>query len=256
MSWSPTQYVQFEEDRTRPVRDLVQAIPGSAPLRIVDLGCGPGNSTEVLAARFPRAEISGLDNSPEMIEAARQRLPDLRFELADIAHWADVGPYDVILSNAVLHWLDGHETLLPRLAGKLGDGGSLAVQMPDNLDEPAYRVMREAAAAPRWRERIAAAGGQRGAMLDPAGYYRALRPHCRRVDVWRTVYTHVLPGGADAVVAWFKGSGLLPYLAPLEDGERAAFLDMYREGVAAAYPAEADGAVLLPFPRLFVIATK
>jgi trans-aconitate 2-methyltransferase len=256
MTWSPLQYTQFEDDRTRPVRDLVAAIPGTDPARVVDLGCGPGNSTEVLAARFPGAEVSGLDSSAEMIEAARKRLPAIRFEVTDLLHWADPGPFGVILSNAVLQWLQDHDALLPRLVSRLVDGGSLAVQMPDNLDEPAYQLMRAVADAPEWREKLARAEGQRGEMSTPDGYYRVLRPHSRRVDVWRTTYFHVLPGGAGAVVEWFKGSGLRPYLRPLDPAEQAEFLRRFRDGVAKAYPAQPDGAVLLPFPRLFMVATR
>lgn len=256
MSWSPAQYTQFEDDRTRPVRDLVAAIPADAPARAVDLGCGPANSTEVLAARFPQAEVSGLDSSPEMVEAARRRMPAHRFEVADVAAWSEPGRYDVILSNAVLQWLPDHERLLPRLAASLAPGGSLAVQMPDNVEEPAYRVMRDVADAPAWRQVLAEAGGKRGQMLTAEGYYTLLKDVCRRVDVWRTTYFHVLAGGADAVVEWFKGSGLRPYLAPLDAGQQAAFLSKYREGVARAYPALPDGSVLLPFPRLFLVATR
>jgi trans-aconitate 2-methyltransferase len=256
MTWSPQQYTQFEDDRTRPVRDLVAAIPGSDPARAVDLGCGPGNSTEVLAARFPGAEITGLDSSAEMVDAARQRLPGLRFDVADIAAWDEPGRYDVILSNAVLQWLTDHEALLPRLVGCLSEGGSLAVQMPDNVEEPAYQVMRAVADAPSWRDTLAKAGGKRGEMLTAGGYYALLKPYCRRVDVWRTTYFHVLAGGADAVVEWFKGSGLRPYLAPLDEAQQAEFLALYRAGVAAAYKALQDGSVLLPFPRLFIVATR
>ena len=255
MTWSPTQYTRFEEDRTRPVRDLLAAVP-SAPGPLVDIGCGPGNSTEVLIARFPAHPAFGIDSSPEMIEAARKRLPAVRFEVADIGAWNGPGPFGVILANAVLQWLPAHDALLPRLAGLLGDGGSLAVQMPDNLDEPAHTIMREVAASGPWAGKLAGAGGMRAEMASARGYYDILRPHCRRIDVWRTTYFHVLAGGADAVVEWFKGSGLRPFLAPLDEGERAAYLDRYRSRVAEAYPALEDGSVLLPFPRLFMVGTR
>ena len=146
MSWSAAQYVKFEEERTRPVRDLVQRIPNSGAARAADIGCGPGNSTEVLRERYPEARIVGIDSSPDMIEAARKRLPDVAFEVADIGRWADTG-FDVILANAVIQWIPGHETLLPALIDRLAAGGSLAVQTPDNLDEPSHRLMREVAAA-------------------------------------------------------------------------------------------------------------
>jgi len=256
MTWSPQQYTKFEDDRTRPVRDLLAAVPGGDPARVIDLGCGPGNSTEILAERYPNAEISGLDNSQDMVEAARKRMPGVRFEVADLASWPAAGTYGVILSNAVLHWVPDHAGLLPRLAGYLDEGGSLAVQMPDNLEEPAHVLMRETAASGPWAAKLARAAEAQTARGTVDWYYGVLRPHCRRVDIWRTTYHHVLTGGPDSVVEWFKGSGLGPFLGPLDDGERAAYLERYRAGVAVAYPVQADGAVLLPFPRLFIVATR
>jgi len=256
VTWSPAQYLAFEDDRTRPVRDLVAAIPGGGARAVVDLGCGPGNSTEVLAGRFPDAEVSGLDSSAEMIAAAKQRLPGLRFGVAEITAWDAPGPFDVLLANAVLQWVPDHAALLPRLVGRLAPGGSLAVQMPDNLDEPAHRLMREVAAGGSWAGKLAAAAGAPTGMGSADWYYGVLRPDCSRVDVWRTTYFHTLAGGADAVVEWFKGSGLRPFLAPLDDVERTEFLRCYRGAVGAAYPVLPDGAVLLPFPRLFMVGTR
>jgi trans-aconitate 2-methyltransferase len=256
MSWSPEQYLAFEDERTRPVRDLLGAIPATEARSVVDLGCGPGNSTEALAARFPRAVVTGVDNSPEMIAAARARLPQLQFELSDIAAWAAPGPFDAILSNAVLHWVPDHARLLPRLVGKLTAGSSLAMQMPDNSGEPAHRAMRELAGEGPWAGKLADAAAARTPIAGADWYYRVLRPLCTRVDIWRTTYYHPLAGGADAVVAWFKGSGLRPFLAPLDAEEREAFLDSYRARMAREYPALPDGTVLLPFPRLFIVATR
>ncbi len=256
MSWSPAQYGVFEDERTRPSRDLVAAIPETAVSRMCDLGCGPGNSTEVLAARFRNAAIEGVDSSPDMIAAARVRMPGVRFTVADIQAWDDPGPFGVLLANAVLQWLPDHASLLPRLTARLAPGGSLAVQMPDNLGEPAHRLMREVAADGPWAGKLSGAAGMRTGMGTPDWYYRVLRTGCSRVDVWRTTYHHVLPGGADAVVEWFKGSGLRPFLAPLDEAEQAGFLARYRAGVAAAYPVLPDGAVLLPFPRLFMVGTR
>jgi trans-aconitate 2-methyltransferase len=256
MSWSARQYTGFEAERTRPVRDLVNAIVTTGVQRAVDLGCGPGNSTEVLAARFPSAEISGLDSSPDMIEAARERLPGLRFDLVDIGTWDTSDRFDVILANAALQWVPDHAALMPRLAGKLTEGGSLAVQMPDNLDEPAHRLMREVAAAGPWSGKLANAAGSRAPRRPAEWYYALLRPHAARVDVWRTTYHHVLTGGTDAVVEWFKGSGLRPFLAPLDETEAEGFLSAYRTALVDAYPPLPDGSVLLPFPRLFFVATR
>ena len=256
MSWSAQQYVAFEDERTRPVRDLLSAIPGDRVKSAVDLGCGPGNSTEVLAARFPGAAVMGLDSSTDMIAAARKRLPDFRFDVATIEAWDAPGPFDVILANAVLHWVADHAGLLPRLVDRLTPGGSLAVQMPDNLNEPALRLMRAVAEAGPWAGKLAAAPGERTTVESPGWYYELLRARCSRVDVWRTTYHHPLAGGADGIVEWFKGSGLRPFLAPLDAGERSVFLDRYRTAVAQAYPAVADGTVLLAFPRLFIVATR
>ena len=252
--WSATQYVQFEEERTRPARDLLAAVPQTPIQSAIDIGCGPGNSTEALIARAPGAAIQGFDTSPDMIDAARKRLPDVRFEVADIATWDAPGGYDLILANAVLQWLPAHDTLLPKLIGKLTLGGHLAVQMPDNLDEPTHRLMREVAAAGPWAAKLK--GVERTERFDPRRYYALLSPLCTRVDVWRTTYYHPLRGGADAVVEWLKGTGLRPFLAALNEDERGAFLTRYREEIAKAYPALGDGTVLLPFPRLFIVATR
>jgi len=256
MDWSAKQYTTFEDERTRPVRDLLAAVPGRAASLAVDLGCGPGNSTEELLRCFPDAHVTGLDSSPVMVAAARARLPHLRFEVADIAAWDAAGPFDVILANAVLQWLPNHAALLPRLAVKLSPGGSLAVQMPDNLQEPAHRLMRELAADGPWAAKLTNAAEARAVMGTADWYYGVLRPHCARVDVWRTTYHHPLAGRADAVVEWFKGSGLRPFLAPLDADEQAGFLAEYRSRIAHAYPALPDGSVLLPFPRLFLVATR
>ena len=264
MSWSAKQYVAFEDERTRPVRDLLNALPpiktasagaaGSQP-SVIDLGCGPGNSTEVLAAYYPQARAAGFDSSEDMIKAARARLPHIDFSVQDLQTWADPGPFDVILANAVLQWVPDHEKLLPALIAKLAPGGSLAVQMPDNLDEPAHRLMREVAAAGPWAAKLADASRARVPLPDARWYYALLRPLCARLDLWRTTYYHPLAGAA-AVVEWFKGSGLRPYLEPLNSAERSAYLERYTAEIAKIYAPAADGSVLLPFPRVFLAATR
>ena len=254
MTWSAAQYVKFEEERTRPVWDLIARVPNAEPRRAADLGCGPGNSTEVLRARYPDAEIVGVDSSADMIAAARKRLPDIAFELADIEGWPSAG-FDVILANAVIQWIPDHEALLPALIGKLSPGGSLAVQIPDNLDEPSQRLMLEVAADGPWAGKLAHAAQARAAIRGADWYFRLLKRHAARVDIWRTTYFHPL-AGARAIVEWFKSTGLRPFVDPLEAGEREAYLARYEAAIAAAYPAEDDGTVLLPFPRLFFVATR
>lgn len=256
MSWSAQQYVAFEDERTRPVRDLVTAIPNEIVRSAVDIGCGPGNSTEVLLARYASASVTGLDSSDDMVEAARKRLPDVQFRVADIGAWDEAGPYDVILANAVLQWLPDHAGLFPALVSKLSPGGTLAVQMPDNLEEPAHRLMRQVAAEGPWAGKLAGASKARAERASAQWYYELLRPLCQRVDVWLTTYHHPLAGGPAAVVEWFKGSGLRPFLQPLDEAERDAYLARYEAEIAKAYPPLADGSVLLPFPRLFIVATR
>ena len=256
MSWSAKQYLAFENERTRPVRDLLAAVPAADVRKAVDIGCGPGNSTEMLLARYPQAAVSALDSSPDMLAAARARLPQVRFEQIDLEHWHDDGPYDVILANAVLQWLPDHERLFPRLIAKLAPGGSLAVQMPDNLDEPAHRLMREIAVDGPWKAKLADKVSRRAPRRSPEWYFAAVRGSCAALDIWRTTYHHALPGGAAAVVEWFKGSGLRPFLDALDEREQADYLARYQAAIAAAYPALSDGVVLLPFPRLFIVATR
>jgi trans-aconitate 2-methyltransferase len=254
MSWSAAQYVKFEEERTRPVRDLMAHVPNLDARRAADLGCGPGNSTAVLRERYPKAAIIALDSSPGMIEAARNRLPDVSFEVADIVEWGGSG-FDVILANAVIQWIPDHETLLPGLIARLAPGGSLAVQTPDNLDEPSHRLMREVAADGPWAGKLALASKARAARRSAEWYFRLLRAHAPRVDVWRTTYFHPL-AGARAIIEWVKGTGLRPFIDPLDPAEREAYLARYEAAIAEAYPTEADGTVLLPFPRLFFVATR
>ena len=255
MTWSATQYSRFETERNRPIRDLLAQLAHERVVTAVDLGCGPGNSTELLAAQFPDATITGIDTSTDMLEAARARLPDVHFELADLATWSAAKPSDLLFANAALQWVPDHATLLPALIGKLSPHGCLAVQMPDNLDEPAHRLMREVAAAGPWAAKLGDAAASRAPRHDPTWYVRTLQPHVAAVDIWRTTYHHPL-ANASAIVEWFRGSGLRPFLDPLDADERATYLARYTAAITNAYPALPDGSVLLPFPRLFFVATR
>jgi trans-aconitate 2-methyltransferase len=260
MTWSAAQYLAFEDERTRPVRDLLAALPANAVQAVIDVGCGPGNSTEVLAARFPAARVCGIDSSPDMIAAARKRMPDVRFEITDIETWISTGDdgdhrgFDVILANAVLQWVPHHAQLFPALLAKLAPGGCLAVQMPDNLAEPAQLLMREIAQSGPWRGKLSGAEQARVRIESAEWYYTLLRAaKCARVEVWRTTYHHILKGES-GIVDWFKGTGLRPFLDPLGAAEQTEYLARYTDAIRAAYPALGDGTVLLPFPRLFIAA--
>ena len=252
--WSAAHYLKLEEERTRPARDLLARVPPRERREVVDLGCGPGNSTELLAQRYPGANLRGVDNSQDMLREARARLPSAQFDYGDVAQWRTTEPVDLIFANAVLQWIPGHIDLMARLIGGLAPGGCLAVQVPDNLDEPSHRLMREVAARPPFRAKLGDAERARETIGAFADYYEALAP-AADLDLWRTTYVHAL-AGPDAIVEWVTSTGLRPYLNPLDRDEEAAYLAAYREAIAAAYPALADGRVLLPFPRLFIIATR
>jgi trans-aconitate 2-methyltransferase len=253
--WDASLYLTFEEERTRPARDLLARVPLRSAERIVDLGCGPGNSTELLFQRFPGARVLGVDTSDDMLQKARGRLPSATFIKADVAAWRPEMPVDLVFAHAVLQWLPGHERLLPRLMGFLAPGGVLAVQMPDNLDEPSHVLMRETAADGPWASLLASAAASRERLLPAGGYYDVLAPHARSVELWRTEYQHPLDD-ADAITTWLKGTGLKPFLDPLDEARRVGFLATYTAKIAAAYPPRVDGKVLLAFPRLFILARR
>ena len=253
--WSAAQYLKFEEERTRPSADLLARVPLTAPAAAIDIGCGPGNSTELVAARYPEAAVEGLDSSPDMLEKARKRLPGLVFHLGDIANWQPARAYDLVFANAVLQWLPDHERLLPRLAGALAPGGCLAVQMPDNFDEPSHASMREIAEAGDWAPKLRGAKDAKADIGSFDDYYRWLRDAGCAVDIWRTTYVHPM-AGAPAIAEWFKSTGLKPYLDRLDAGEREAFVSAYVERIDARYEHHEGGTLLLRFPRLFIVARR
>lgn len=252
--WDPAQYGKFAAQRMRPVEDLLARIPLDAPATIHDLGCGDGRVARRLAERWPGASLTGVDSSPEMLGAARRALPRADWVEADLAAWTAEAPADLVFANASLQWLDDHPTLFPRLMARLATGGVLAVQMPRNFDAPSHECMREAAAAGPWRARLEGLGRE-SPVAEPADYYAMLAPHAAKIDIWETVYVHVLEGD-DAVVEWTKATGLRPYLDPLDAAEREAYLADYGARIDAAYPRRDDGATLFPFRRLFIVATR
>jgi trans-aconitate 2-methyltransferase len=253
--WSARQYLKFEDERTRPPRDLLAQVPLEAPRRVVDLGCGPGNSTELLIARFPRAEVIGLDSSPDMLRQAHARLPGQSFVEADVSTWMPDQRTDLLFGNAVFQWVPDHTRVLVRLLQSLPRGGVLAVQMPDNTQEPALILMEEVAASKAWAGVMAQAQPGRKDLPRPEEYYNLFASLCSRVDIWHTHYYHVMESHA-AIVEWFKGSGLRPFLARLNAKMREAFIAEYTERIGAAYTSRVDGKVLLKFPRLFIVVVR
>ena len=253
--WSARQYLRFEDERTRPSRDLLAQVPLEHARSVIDLGCGPGNSTELLVERYPQAEVCGLDSSPEMLRQARARLPQCTFTEADLVTWTPARPADLLFGNAVFQWVPDHTSVLRRLVETLPAGGVLAVQMPDNTSEPALVLMQEVAGKGPWAGNAAVAEAARGDLPRPESYYDLLKPLCTRLDIWHTIYNHVMDG-PQGVVEWFKGSALRPFLAALDSAMRDDFLAAYLAEVTKHYGSRFDGQVLLRFPRLFIVVTR
>ena len=253
--WNPALYSRFEDERTRPARELLARVALQAPRLAYDLGCGPGNSTELLTGRWPGAEVIGTDNSEAMLASARKRLPGAAFEFSDIASWQPERAPDLIFANASLQWVLDHPRVFPRLFEALAPGGVLAVQMPDNLDEPSHRLMREVASQPPYAAIIGDASAVRSRILPASGYYDLLAPKASNVDVWRTEYRHRMDSPA-SIVEWLRATGLKSFIDPLPDELRTSFLADYEQRIAQAYPARADGRRLLAFPRLFMVASR
>ncbi|WP_395659826.1 trans-aconitate 2-methyltransferase [Nocardioides sp.] len=249
-TWDPERYLTFADERGRPFVELVARIGADRPATVVDLGCGPGNLTALLADRWPEADVVGLDSSPEMVAAARTAEDRVRFDVADLRDWAPSAPVDVLVSNATLQWVPGHLDLLPRLVGTVAPGGWFAFQVPGNFAEPSHTIRAELAAEEPYAEHtrdVAVPSSH-----DPAVYLDALAGLGCRVDAWETTYLHLLTG-PDPVFTWVSGTGARPTLQALPDDLRPGFEAEFRRRLATAYPEHAYG-VVLPFRRVFVVA--
>jgi trans-aconitate 2-methyltransferase len=253
MAWDPTLYSAFAEPRLRPALDLIGRIEAEAPRRVVDLGCGTGNVTRILAQRWPAAEVVGIDASPEMLAAAAEGGGTIRWERGDAGAWVPEKPVDVLFSNAALQWLGGHQTLFPRLLGLLAPGGVLAVQMPHNHYAASHTAMADAAAAGPWRDVLGPLAG-RFPVGDLSFYYDLLAFGAATLDLWETEYLHVLDGDGP-VVKWTMGTALRPLLDAVDEPWKSQFLAEYSARIAERYPRRPDGRTLFPFRRIFMVAT-
>jgi trans-aconitate 2-methyltransferase len=272
--WDAALYLRFGGERSRPFFDLLARVGAELPGYVVDMGCGPGNLTAVLAERWPTAAVCGVDSSPEMIEAARtlatastprppapsavgpvatSHAPGLSFMLDDVRHWEPQSLPDMIISNAVLQWVPGHRELLVRWADQLAADGWLAFQVPGNFDQPSHAIMREMAASARWRTLLRDVALNRQS-ADPADYADLLARAGLEVDAWETTYVHILHG-EDPVLEWYKGSGLRPVLTALDADQAAEFLAEYGTRVREAYPPSPFGTIF-PFRRVFAVAHR
>ena len=248
-TWDPGRYLAYADERGRPFLDLLARIDATDPATVVDLGCGPGTLTRLLAERWPAAHVHGVDSSAPMVARAEPG-ERLSFEVADLRDWRAREPVDVLVSNATLQWVPGHLELLPRLVGQVAPGGWFASQVPGNFEEPSHVIRRELAAEDPYVAHTADV-----AVPDAFGaevYLAALAVLGCTVDAWETTYLHVLQG-EDPVFAWVSGTGARPTIQALPDGLRERFVEDYKARLRAAYPPAAHGTVL-PVRRVFVVA--
>ncbi|GAA4682799.1 methyltransferase domain-containing protein [Frondihabitans cladoniiphilus] len=256
--WNPSRYGQYAGERAQPFLDLTARIPTLSPRRVVDLGCGPGNMTRLLADRWPDAEVVGIDSSPDMLEAAREQddLPaNLRFEHESIENWRPSPGDDVVVTNAALQWVPGHQRMLPAWFAALDPGATFALQVPGNFASPSHTLLKAATEAPRWRDRLGQVFVRDADAVETGAGYLALALEAGlRAEAWDTTYLHVLPG-ENAVLDWSRGTRLRPVLSLLDDAEAAEFEAAYAAALRDAYPKGPHGTVY-PFLRHFLVATK
>lgn len=254
-SWDPGGYMRFGDERTRASIDLASRIAIESPSSVIDLGCGPGNSTRTLQQRWPCARVTGLDSSAQMIDSARREYPEGDWVLSAIEDWRPASAFDVVFSNAAIQWLPDHGPLVERLFGSVSSGGALAFQIPSAEHALVRTLIHEIALDAEWAPRMA---GPLGAltMESPSFYYDHLAPAARALDIWETEYSHVMDSPS-AIVDWIASTGLRPFLDVLEpDGESERFVTRLHERVSQSYPTRVDGRVLFPFKRTFVIAYR
>lgn len=255
LTWNSNQYLEFKKERTLPATDLANHIAVKNPQHILDIGCGPGNSTFVLAEKFPRADILGIDSSEEMIKSAHTYYPELSFMLCDASADLSILPhsYDVIFSNACLQWIPDHKSLLPRLMTRLNGGGVLAVQVPINYNEPIHQVIAQVSSSPKWKSKFS--NPRIFYTLRPNEYYNILSEIASDFNLWCTTYCHRMQSH-EQLLEWYRGTGLRPYLSVLNEEDKAEFEKDIYESIIKVYPIQKNGEIIFNFPRLFFTATK
>jgi trans-aconitate 2-methyltransferase len=253
--WNPAQYLKFKKERTQPSIDLISKIKLENPKSIIDIGCGPGNSTQVLYQRWPTAKIVGLDHSEEMIKKAQKDFPNQKWILADVSRFETREKYDLIFSNATLQWIPNHDFLLPHLFNLINDQGALAVQVPANNESPLHQALLSTAHDKKWY--CFTEGCEK--LLNyrtPPYYYNLLSPIASHFDLWETTYYHVLPSQGE-LIEWYRSTGMRPFLERLPDDEtKKQFEKDVLEGCRNDYKPQRDGRILYPFKRIFFVAYK
>lgn len=255
MSWNSEQYLKFKAERTQPAIDLANRITIQSPTDIIDIGCGPGNSTEILKKRYPNAAVTGADNSENMLETAKEKYPDIEFILCDASRDLGrlCGKFDIVFSNACIQWVPDHPKLLREMMSLLKEGGELAVQVPMNFDEPIHKIIGETVSSEKWRDKFNEP--RHFYTLTPEKYYNILAEISSDFSMWQTTYFHRMKSHSD-IMEWYKSTGLRPYLEALSPADKEKFeKDIFTE-VEKAYPKQANGEIIFRFPRLFFKAVK
>jgi trans-aconitate 2-methyltransferase len=253
--WDHKLYLKFSDQRARPATDLIAQIQLEKPQRVIDLGCGTGNSTAQLHRRWPQSALTGLDSSPAMLTQARKDHPEWQWVESPIEDWQPGSSYDLVFSNAALHWVPDHATLFPRLFSAVAPGGALAVQMPNNFHAPAHLALKKVAADPGWAGALARASEK--IFIQPVSfYYRALSKLASHLNIWETEYLQIMDG-PHAVLDWMRSTAMRTYLESLRgDEDRRRFEEMCLAEYEKAYPADDQGKVLFPYRRMFLVAYR
>ena len=253
--WDSNQYLKFNSERTQPAIDLLMKVKANNLNKIIDIGCGPGNSTAILKQYFSDADIMGVDSSVDMIENAKKTYPDDKFMLLDVQKDIDQldNNYDLIFSNACLQWISNHEVFIPQLFELLNVNGALAVQIPMNGNAPLYKVVRNIVGNSKWN--IDFRKLESNKTLEPDQYFNILSKLTDTFDIWETTYYHRMKSHDD-LINWIKGTMLRPYLNQMDVSKQMEFLSEVKEQTKEVYPIQENGEIIFHFRRFFFVAYK
>jgi trans-aconitate 2-methyltransferase len=255
VQWNPEQYLKFQQERTQPAIDLSARIDYPDAKSVIDIGCGPGNSTRILREKWPEASITGLDSSPEMINMALKDCPEQIWITADASAYEFSRTYDVVFSNAAIQWIHGQERLIENLSRIINEKGVLAVQVPANSHSPLHLALDKVSELPEWKQYCAECRELLN-YRDAYYYYPILKRLFSGVEIWETTYYHILDSHQD-MMEWYKGTGMKPFLDRIpEAGLKEKFEEKVLSEARDYYPVQNDGKILFQFPRLFFIAMK
>ena len=252
--WNSEQYLKFKKDRTQPSIDLANRLDFKKPQRIIDIGCGPGNSTAVLKKRYPDAYVLGVDFSPNMIEKAKSEHSDIDFMLFDATKDFEKldEKFDIVFSNACIQWVPNHKKLLADMMSILNPDGIMAIQVPMNFEEPIHKILSELITDKKWSGRFEP---RIFYTLNESKYFDILSEQTKNFEIWKTIYCHRMPSH-QSIIEWYKSTGMKPYLDVLNEEEKKEFTADVLKKVSKEYPVQANGEIIFKFPRFFMLAKK